>query len=212
MPAPTRTSGAGAATKWSVSVAKTGPTANAPMFVERKIGVTSWSAPDACPVDDGRDAGPSAIPMRVTVPIETVNKAVAYIRKSANPDGGIRYMAGAGGESRPPITAAAVAVLYNAGKYDDPMAEKALTFAVRHLPVSGSNNGHHYYSHLYLSQALYQRGGKQWEDYYARRAKWLLSVQRKDGSWEGESGTTYGTSIALTILQLPYGYVPIYQR
>jgi hypothetical protein len=148
----------------------------------------------------------------ITVPVETVNKAVAYIRKSANADGGIRYMAGAGGESRPPITAAAVAVLYNAGKYDDPMAEKALQFAIKHLPVSGSNNGHHYYSHLYLSQALYQRGGKQWEEYYPKMAKWLLGQQRKDGSWEGEAGTTYATSIALTILQLPYAYVPIYQR
>ena len=44
-------------------------------------------------------------------------------------------------------------------------------------------------------------------------SKWLLSQQRRDGSWEGDGvGSTYGTAIALTILQLPYAYVPIYQR
>ena len=62
----------------------------------------------------------------IDVDYKVIDKAVGYIRKSANPDGGIRYMAGqSGGGSRPAITAAAVAVLYNAGRYDDPMAEKA---------------------------------------------------------------------------------------
>ena len=37
--------------------------------------------------------------------------------------------------------------------------------------------------------------------------------QAKDGSWKGGAvGNVYGTSIALTILQLPYALVPIYQR
>jgi squalene cyclase len=44
-------------------------------------------------------------------------------------------------------------------------------------------------------------------------AAWLLKQQSKDGSWQGDGvGTVYGTGIALTILQLPYSYAPIYQR
>jgi hypothetical protein len=168
---------------------------------EGSVTVTQLQALRAC-----RNAG-------ITVPIETITKAVGYIAKSANADGGIRYAARSGGASRPPITAAAVAVLYYAGRYDDPMAERALQFAVRNLPVSGSNNGHHYYSHLYLAQALYQRGGKDWEDYFKRMSSWLLTQQQTEGSWQGDGvGTTYGTAIALTILQLPYALVPIYQR
>lgn len=168
---------------------------------EGSVTVTQMQAMRAC-----RQAG-------ITVPVQTVKKAVEYIRKSANADGGIRYMAGAGGESRPPITAAAVAVLYNAGNYDDPMAEKALLFSIKRLPVGSGGEGHYYYAHLYLAQALYQRGGKQWEQYYEKMAKQLIRTQRKDGAWDGDGvGTTYGTSIALTILQLPYAYVPIYQR
>ena len=62
-------------------------------------------------------------------------------------------------------------------------------------------------------QALYQRGGQDWSDYYAKMSAWLLRQQQSDGSWNGDNvGPVYGTSIALTILQLPYAYAPIYQR
>lgn len=168
---------------------------------EGSVTVTQLQALRAC-----RNAG-------ITVPARTIERAVHYIRRSANPDGGIRYRAGGGGPSRPAITAAAVAVLYWAGKYDDPMAEKALAFARRTLPINGSGNGHHYYAQLYLAQACYQKGGEVWRGYYPRMSSWLLRQQRRDGSWEGDGvGTTYGTAIALTILQLPYALVPIYQR
>lgn len=168
---------------------------------EGSVTITQIQALRAC-----RNAG-------ITVPPKVIQDAVAYIKNSANPDGGIRYRAGMGGEGRPPLAAAAVAVLYNAGRYDDPLAEKSLAFAMRTLPINGSGNGHHYYSQLYLAQALYQRGGKDWDDYYAKMSQWLLSQQKSDGSWVGDSvGPTYGTAIALTILQLPYAHAPIYQR
>ena len=93
------------------------------------------------------------------------------------------------------------------------MAEKALKFAMRTVQVSSNTTGHHYYAHLSMSQALYQRGGKDWDDYYVKMSAWLLKQQKKDGSWEGDGvGTVYGTAIALTIMLLPYGLAPIYQR
>ncbi len=167
---------------------------------EGSVTVTQMQSLRAC-----RNAG-------IVVPKKTIDRAVGYIRKSANSDGGISYSMHGGG-SRPPITAAAVAVLYNAGKYDDPVAKKALKYAVRHLPVNGSGNGHHYYAQLYLAQALYQTGDARWDKYFKKMSKWLLRAQRKDGSWRGDGvGNTYGTAIACTILQLPYALVPIYQR
>ena len=64
-----------------------------------------------------------------------------------------------------------------------------------------------------LEQALYQRGGEDWDTYYKQMSAWLIKQQRNDGSWQGDGvGTVYGTAIALTILQLPYSYAPIYQR
>ena len=56
-------------------------------------------------------------------------------------------------------------------------------------------------------------GQGDWDKYFKSMSAWLLRQQRADGSWQGDGvGTTYGTAIALTILQLPYAYLPIYQR
>lgn len=171
---------------------------------EGSVTVTQMQGLRAC-----RDAGIQVSPV-------TVRNAVRYIERSANPDGGIRYMVGMAGESRPPITAAAVATLYNAGNYDSPLALKCLAFCERTIATdSGGHNmwGHWYYSHLYYAQARYQRGGREWERYYRAISLRLASMQSSDGSWMGDQvGTSYGTALALIILQLPYQYVPIFQR
>ncbi|HEB54443.1 MAG TPA: hypothetical protein ENI87_14420 [bacterium] len=143
-----------------------------------------------------------------------IDKAVGYIKRCQNGDGSIRYSLRSGGGGRPAITAAGVAVLYNAGVYDDqPFVDKAVQYCKKHIRPSVDNTGHHYYTHLYWSQALYQRGGDDWKDYYRKMSRWLLKQQSRDGSWQGDGvGTAYGTAIALTILQLPYAFAPIYQR
>jgi len=148
----------------------------------------------------------------IHVPYDTIRRAVQYLERSQNPDGGIRYRIGWGGGSRPPITAAAVAALYNAGEYESPMARKALRYCDMAVSASG-RDGHYFYTHLYYAQAKYQAGGNEWNRYYREIRDRLISLQQGDGSWIGDSvGTTYGTALALTVLQLPYGHVPIYQR
>ena len=153
----------------------------------------------------------------VAVPKDVINKALAYLDKSIQPDGGIAYRVGQPG-SRPPITAAAVACWYNAGMYNDPRAVKALEYCRKHIPISGSSSGHflwghYFYAHLYMSQIMWLSGDKTWAEYYPKMRDQLLSQQAPDGSWEGDGvGRTYGTSIATLILQLPYNYLPIMQR
>lgn len=167
---------------------------------EGSVTVTQIQALRAC-----RDAG-------ITVPVETIDRAVSYIVRSANPDGGIRYTARGGGASRPPITAAAVATLYSAGKYEHPMAEKALAYARLHVSIQQPNT-FYMYGHNYLAQALYQKGGEEWAAYYEAMAARLLARQGPNGAWsEDQTGPVYNTAVALVILQLPYGFVPAYQR
>ena len=49
--------------------------------------------------------------------------------------------------------------------------------------------------------------------YYPKIRERLLTLQYPDGSWMGDGvGTTYGTALACVILQLPYGYLPIFER
>ncbi|MGE3173342.1 MAG: prenyltransferase/squalene oxidase repeat-containing protein [Planctomycetota bacterium] len=169
---------------------------------EGSVTVTQVQALRAC-----RMAG-------IVVDKRTIDRAVDYIKKCQNPDGGISYSLGSRGASRPAISAAGVAVLYNAGFYDDqPFVDKALQYVKRHINPTSDTTGHHYYTQLYFAQALYQNGGKDWDDYIAKMGRWLVQMQRKDGSWEGDGvGPVYGTAIALTILQLPYALAPIYQR
>jgi hypothetical protein len=150
----------------------------------------------------------------IIVDKKTIDRAVDYIKKCQNPDGGISYSLGSRGASRPAISAAGVAVLYNAGVYDDqPFVDKAMKYVMKNVSPTTDSTGHHFYTQLYFAQALYQRGGKDWDDYLAKIGPWLIRTQKKDGSWEGDGvGAIYGTAIALTILQLPFALVPIYQR
>jgi hypothetical protein len=176
---------------------------------EGSVTVTQLQALRAC-----RNAG-------IKVPVEVINKAVAYLKHCQNPDGGISYSASSKGSSRPPISAAAIACFYAAGVYDRTiggkgeeaeMVEKLVKY-VKNVMGVDHNDGHWFYSQLYLGQAMYQRGGQDWKDHYPKIAKRLMETQAPDGSWNGDGvGTTYGTGIACIILQLPYGYLPIYQR
>jgi len=156
----------------------------------------------------------------IKVPRAVIERSVQYIEKSANDDGGIRYRASGGGSSRPPITAAAVAVLYNAGEYDHPVARRCLAYLKRLMGRGGGggsplNNfsGHRFYTMLYLSQAMYLSSEDNWREYFPGVRDELIRTQSADGSWNGDHvGTTYGTAIALLSLQLPYKYLPILQR
>ncbi len=151
----------------------------------------------------------------VAVPKRVIDRAMAYLEKSVQPDGGIAYRVGMSG-SRPPITAAAVACWFNAGEYDNPMALRALAYCKRSIGFGHDRKGtwgHWFYAHLYLSQVMYLAGDDSWKEYYPRVRDHLLATQNDDGSWEGDGvGHVYGTAVALIILQLPYNHLPIMQR
>ena len=73
---------------------------------------------------------------------------------------------------------------------------------------------HDFYANLYAAQTLYQDGGDLWADWYPKVRKHLLDKQqqRTDGSWESRFGDELATAMALLILEVPLGYLPIFQR
>ena len=145
-----------------------------------------------------------------------IDEAVRYIERCSTPEGGIRYSLGSGGGPRLAISAAAVATLYNAGEYDAPVAKRCLDYVWGQFENSKDFNkdGHDFYCQLYASQAFYLSGDEYWDKYYPNVRDQLIALQNKgDGSWNGDGiGKTYGTAIALIILQLPYRFLPVYQR
>ena len=151
------------------------------------------------------------------VPRGTIENAVKYIERCSTPEGGISYSLGSGGGPRLAISAAAVATLYNAGDYDSPVAKRCLDYVWQHFVATeqwSKGGGHDFYTHLYASQAFYMAGDEYWDKYFpAVREQLLNSQDKSDGSWQGDGiGKTYGTSIALVVLQLPYKFLPVYQR
>ncbi len=152
----------------------------------------------------------------VKVPEEVVDKAVEYIHKCTHSDGGVQYSS-QGGSSRPAITAAAIACLYNAGEYDDKFVPKYRAYCEKNLDTLGSDGfGHWHYAHYYYAQVMYRDGGATWDKYREATTKKIIADVKDDGRtayWDqGFVGPVYTTAINLTILQLDNAALPIYQK
>ncbi len=150
----------------------------------------------------------------IPVPKEIVDSAIRYIHKCSlqGGAGGVQYNT-AGGGGRPPISAAAIACLYNAGEYDDTYVPKLLAYCDKNLSNLERDDGHWHYAHYYYAQVKYRQGGKDWEKYRDRLFRKIIDQAASDGSWpQGYIGTVYTTAINLTILQLDRAALPIYQR
>ncbi len=150
----------------------------------------------------------------LAVPKKAIESAKKYIYDCQNGDGGISYSFKSRGSSRPAITAAALAALYNAGDYTSDKIPPMWKYCKSHMhSLSKRVSGHWHYSYLYYSQVVYRQGPTEWEPFRDKMYKRLVGEQLANGSWKGTSvGEAYTTAINLIILQLDNGFLPIYQR
>jgi hypothetical protein len=152
----------------------------------------------------------------IAVPAEAIEQAKNYIYRCKNSDGGISYSSKQMGTSRPAITAAALAALYNAGDYEGQHVPDMLQYtrAALHenLADEGTAFGHWHYTYLYYSQVVYRQGDEQWIPFRDRLYDRIVSEQESDGSWNGQISPVYITACNLIMLQLDRGLLPIYQR
>jgi hypothetical protein len=149
----------------------------------------------------------------IGVPKETIDRAVDYIRRSQNADGGYMYLI-TGGESRFPLTAAAVVALYNAGIYEGSEIESGLAYLQTNAATNYSSEGKpfFFYAHYYSSQAFLHKGGEAWDKWYTGLKKSLLSLRTTRGGWFDVNSIEYGTAMACLILNMPRTVLPIFQR
>jgi hypothetical protein len=152
------------------------------------------------------------------VPKAVIDEAANYLEKCRTREGGIRYSLNSGGTPMLPISAAAVATLYNAGQFESPIAVDCLKYVWDQFRATDDFNknprgGHAFYTHLYASQGFYMAGDAYWDVYFPKTRDQLIAMQSGDGSWMGDGiGQVFGTAIAVIILQLPYKYLPVFQR
>ena len=149
----------------------------------------------------------------VSVPKETIDLAISYVRRCQNPsDGGFRYMLNAGGSAFP-RSGAGVASLYYAGVYQDDALVKGLEYLLKHKEsMAHTGAGHYFYGHYYAVQAMYLAGGHYWAQWFPSIREELIKRQNPNGSWNSNHGEPYGTAMALLILQIPNRFLPIFQR
>lgn len=150
----------------------------------------------------------------IEVSSEVIDRAVEYVRRCQNPDGGFKYQM-EHGQSAWPRSAAGVAALFYAGIYQDDAIDRGVRYLNREAMPGQANasRAHYFYGHYYAVQSMYLAGGDAWAQWWPAIREELLSLQRENGSWEDRSvGDVYGTAMALIILQMPKRYLPIFQK
>jgi len=143
-----------------------------------------------------------------------IDRAVEYVKRCQNPDGGFRYQADTG-SSAWPRSAAGVATLFYAGIYDDDSINRGMDYLER-VALPGqrrASRAHYFYGQYYGVQAAYLAGGDRWALWWPAVRDELIAAQEDDGSWSDTTvGSEYGTAMALIVLQMPKRYLPIFQK
>ena len=155
----------------------------------------------------------------IYVPKKVVNKGLNYMRKCMTSTG-CRYRYN-GGHTTYTLTAAAVSVLNAYGVHKS--KELSTGMKVLRNTIKAYDNPFNaarwiWYGNLYAAQSFYQVGDKDWKLYYPKVYKLLIESQNQDGSWSGRGrgwgyyGPCFATAIGALILEVPLGYLPIFQR
>jgi len=151
----------------------------------------------------------------IKVPKLTIDRAIDYVKKSQEPDGGFSYMLNSRGSGFP-RSAAGVACLYYAGIYKGDEIDRGIKYLLKPEFLPGNKAGmqdyHYFYGQYYATQATFMAGGDAWAKYWPAIRADLVAKQLGDGSWNGEAGVPYATAMSLIILQVPNRLLPILQK
>ena len=97
------------------------------------------------------------------------------------PEGGICYSLGSAGRAHLPISAAAIATLYNAGQYDSKLAESCLAYVSKQFDLHKDSFQQRLRARLLHSSVrrpgFYQAGDKYWDKYFPTARDQLIKLQ-----------------------------------
>ena len=145
-----------------------------------------------------------------------VDKAVAYVRDCQEPDTGRFRYATNDEKTTWALTAAALSTLNALGDYGSPVWQRGFEALQQSDPYSGGGGGEAFqdYGALYAAQAYWQfQDSRAFDRWWPRFVTDCAERQRPDGTFpEGMYGAVYGTAIVTLTLQVPLGYLPIFQR
>ena len=158
------------------------------------------------------------------VPVENIDMAMDYVRRMYVPERktfayGIQGMRG---QQTRAMAGSGILLLSLGGEHHTEMAKATGEWIKRHEFMRYNKivfeTEHYHYGAYYCSQAMFQLGGKDWEQFFPKFMQVHLAGQQANGSWppepnrDGEYGETYTTSLMVLSLTPPFQLLPIYQR
>lgn len=163
-----------------------------------------------------------------------IDKAVKYIEESAQKrngklTGAFKYSL-VDNQTSFALTAAAVSTLHMCGQYDSNLVRLGLSHMDRELDDHLTQGDFYYYGVLYASQAYFQVAGRPWRKNFPRIRNSILKNAIQPGerdedyashigafkphipSQELDYGVVYATAMATLTLQIPYRFLPVFQK
>ena len=153
------------------------------------------------------------------VPQEVIEKAVAYVKRSQEPNtGAFRYAVHEGSRTTIACTGTSILALELCGKEMHRSEEllRAGGYLLKNSPPWGYEQIS--YSMYYCSQACFQLGGNYWNHFKPLLHSYVLKHQEESGALKGDPmearsfGAYYSTAMAVLALTVEYRFLPIYQR
>jgi hypothetical protein len=147
----------------------------------------------------------------IEVPDDAINKAIGYFKSMTGPSGFVAYSGGMGGFGESQARSSIAALVFAVARRKDMPEFKATVGHVREN-MEQLSGGYQEYTRYYQAQALFQGDVAAWEKWNKLLVRQLKQAQRPDGSFAGQWGKGFSTSMSLLALALNYRFLPIYER
>lgn len=150
---------------------------------------------------------------------ELIAGARRYVERCQKADGSFRYqVAPEVAWSTFELTCASVASLQALGLYGSDEVRRGLDCLDRHLsktplaPLDAAAR-YRFYGNFYAAQVFFLAGGEKWRTWQSRAFPQLIDEGRRQGwRWKDRFGDECATAMAVLILEVPLGYLPIFRR
>ena len=183
--------------------------------VDSDLSVTGW---ELMFLRSARNAG-------FHVPAERINEAVMFVRRCFEQNDGIFLYSKRRGSRTRSMNGAGILALAHAGLHHSDEARRAGDWLLRrpfdqyNATIPAERSDRYHYGVFTCCQAMYQLGGRYWQQYYPPAVRAVLSSQQADGSWPPDSqlndsryGSSYTTALVVITLGAPNQLLPVFQR
>jgi len=158
----------------------------------------------------------------------SAKQALEYVGKRQADDGGFGHTGtkAAGEASYKSLTGVGMLSYQMWGQGSKSAVRRGAKYALKEMPLEWSGSNCDLYAHYYLAQAMFQRGGSEWQQYQPAFHRAISDHQSADGSWpvpgggakiqvpgalftnNTPDGRHYRTALATLMLEVYYRYLP----